>query len=282
MVLVQYGPVVILETVGPSLRHHDHAGLATELTREQVVTERDTNSKNSRVQPVFRWLQEHVGTSWPDRLVAIAHGVKERPDHCGAIVKIHLDPEYKVHPTFTRLAWMLENTEKLAPRDGRRWREFRDRVADRIEIDKALSTLRSGVLPRPRFILEGKTHCDCLIECKKTFIWIEGKRNDWLDPSIEWDVTRDQLARNVEAVWSLAERAGKEYCVLLCHEGKLKHHEIQLLEGYRHGTWSAGWPHISEDQRRKFSTRIGTVTWGEIADEWPALRELPELQDLPP
>ena len=77
------------------------------------------------------------------------------------------------------------------------------------------------------------------------------------------------------------ERADKEYCVLLCHEGELKHHEIQLLDGYRHSTWSAGWPHISEDQRRKFSTRIGTVTWGEIADEWPALRELPELQDLP-
>ena len=57
--------------------------------------------------------------------------------------------------------------------------------------------------------LEGSTHADCLIECQRAFVWIEGKRNDWLSPSTKWDVTRDQLARNLEAVWWLAGQTGR-------------------------------------------------------------------------
>ena len=52
-------------------------------------------------------------------------------------------------------------------------------------------------------------------------IWIEGKRFDWLDPSTTWDVTRDQLARNIEAVASLAGAASKDYRLLICHEDSL-------------------------------------------------------------
>jgi hypothetical protein len=251
-------------------------------TKQQAVTEPDTNSKNTRVQPVFRWLEANGGTTWPAQLITLAHALTGRPNNCGSIGKVTLDPECCVPATHDRLAWMLQNAEKLAPKDGRRWRELRDRLANRNEVEKALSALHSGRLPEDKtFILEGRTHCDCLIECERAFIWIEGKRYDWLAPSIDWDVSRDQLARNVEAVWSRARAAGKDYYLLLCHEGELKHHEIQLLEGYRHGTWSAGWPHIPEDQRREFSTRIGTITWSKIADTWPELRELPELRDLP-
>jgi hypothetical protein len=45
----------------------------------------------------------------------------------------------------------------------------------------------------------------------RAFVWIEGKRNDWLSPSIRWDVTRDRLARNLDAVWQLAEQARKDF-----------------------------------------------------------------------
>src|SRR5438034_988078 len=83
-------------------------------------------------------------------------------------------------------------------------------------------------------------------------------------PSTTWDVGRDQLARNLEAVWGLAQASGKDYMLLICHEHPLKHHEVSLIEGYRRGTWAAGWPHIEPDQRRQFATRIGTTTWGAI------------------
>lgn len=193
-----------------------------------------------------------------------------------------LDPEEEVSATPSRLAWMIRNVDRLAPRDGRQWRVLRERLSDRNALQKALGLLETGNLgavPRA-FQLEGKTHADCLIECERLFIWIEGKRYDWLSPSTDWDVARDQLARNVEAVWSLARDVNKDYLLLICHEHQLKHHEVSLLEGYRGGTWAAGWPHVPEELRRQFATRIETLTWYAVADEWPAIRTLPELQDL--
>jgi hypothetical protein len=179
---------------------------------------------------------------------------------------------------------MIRNVERLAPRDGRQWEVLRKRVAvaGKGAVQRTLASLDAGHIEKvPRsLLLEGKTRADCLIECERAFIWIEGKRYDWLSPFTTWDVARDQLARNVEAVWSIASAAGKDYRLIICHEHQLKHHEICLVEGYQTGTWAAGWPHIAEDQRREFATRIGTVTWGAIAREWPSLRTLPELRDL--
>src|SRR5205085_1318678 len=105
--------------------------------------------------------------------------------------------------------------------------------------------------------------------CERAVIWIEGKLNDWLSPSTTWDVSRDQLARNLEAVWLIAGAKEKEYGFVLCHEHPLKHHEALLIDGYRTGTWAGGWPHLDDDVRQAFRTRIGIVTWQEIAREWP-------------
>jgi hypothetical protein len=119
---------------------------------------------------------------------------------CGKIINVDLDRERKVPATPERLRWMIKNANSLAPKDGRRWQELRDRVADNAKVQKALDEfLWAGKsLPR-RLYLEGKSHADCLIECEDAFIWIEGKRFDWLSPTTTWDVTRDQLAHNVEA-----------------------------------------------------------------------------------
>ena len=119
--------------------------------------------------------------------------------------------------------------------------------------------------------LEGCTHADCLIENTRVFVWVEGKRNDWLCPSIKWDVTRDQLARNLEAVWLLATKAKKDFWLLICHEYDLKHHEQELIDGYRAGTWKAGFPHLPADTRVVFQQKIGTLTWQTIFRRWPGL-----------
>jgi len=89
--------------------------------------------------------------------------------------------------------------------------------------DEALKTLDDGDAKglSKNLKLEGSTHADCLIECERAFVWIEGKRNDWLSPSIKWDVTRDQLARNLDAVWQLAGQARKDFWLLICHEHDL-------------------------------------------------------------
>lgn len=110
---------------------------------------------------------------------------------------------------------------------GLHWR----RITDNPEHDAALAALRRGD-PRglsPSLKLEGHTSADCLIECERAFLWIEGKRNDWLEYSATWDVTRDQLARNAEAAPLVAKEHGKRSVVIVCHERPLKHHEEALL-----------------------------------------------------
>lgn len=115
-----------------------------------------------------------------------------------------------------------------------------------------------------------------IIECERAIIWIEGKRFDWLSPCTTWDVTRDQLSRNLEAAWILGKQRRKEFCVLLCHEDHgLKYHEELLLSGYRSGTWQGGWPHLNEATRAALGARVGSVTWQRIQEAWPEIGPLP-------
>jgi hypothetical protein len=240
------------------------------------------NSMITRVRPVFFWLRDNAEASWAARLVKMAKDLADLTE-CGSVVRMELDPELKVAATAERLIWMLENKNILVPRNAERLDELRQRVADEGAVQQAIASLSAGKpIPKGNLVLEGDTNCDCLIHCEHALIWIEGKRFDYLSPSTTWDVSRDQLARNVEAAWFLAQRAGKDYRLILCHEYPLKHHEAALLDGYRQGTSEAGWPHIPEAQRREFATRIGTLTWGRMAEEWPLREHVPELRDLWP
>lgn len=239
------------------------------------MTPSDENSKRTRVEPVFTWLRDHGGAEWPERFVELAAGIAD-PPAIGKLVKVEFESERRVPPSPERLAWMIENVDRLAPRDGRQWRQYRTRVTDNPAKEAALAKLKQGQTEGidRRLQLEGSTCADCLVEGESAFVWIEGKRNDWLDYSIKWDVTRDQLARNAEAAWLLAKTHGKGAVLLVCHEHPLKHHEQALLEGYRAGTWSAGWPHLDDADRRVLGSAIGTLTWNSIATEWPQLGSL--------
>ena len=143
-----------------------------------------SNSMITRVRPVFGWLSAKAAPSWPARLIEMAEGIADFGE-CGSVVNVELDPERKVPATPERLSWMLENAERLAPVDGRLWKELKARVADRQKVDRALASLKDGKPIPKNLILEGDTHCDCLIECERSFIWIEGKRFDWVSPSIK-------------------------------------------------------------------------------------------------
>ena len=66
----------------------------------------------------------------------------------------------------------------------------------------------------------------------------------------------------------------KRSLVIVCHEHPLKHHEQALLDGYRAGTWSAGWPHLDEALRRRLGAALGTATWERLAAAWPPLAAL--------
>jgi hypothetical protein len=236
----------------------------------------EENSRRTRVMPTFTWLKAEAGTDWPTRFVEMADGLAARIEP-GRLIPdgIHFEPERRIPPLPRRLAWLIRNVERLTPRDGRNWRQYDRRVTKNSGRTAALAKLDaddSHGIDR-RFLLEGKTSADCLIECERAVIWVEGKRNDWLDYSIKWDVTRDQLARNLEAAWLFATERAKDCCLVICHEHPMKYHEELLIQGYRHGTWSGGWPHLNVDERRLLGSRIGTVTWSRLAAEWPGLKK---------
>ena len=234
----------------------------------------DENSKRTRVEPVFRWLEANGGSRWPQRFVDLADGlgVSVQP---GRLHRLDFEHERHFSPSPRRLAWMIRNADRLASRDGREWREYRRRVADNPGKAAALEKLDRGEIKGidRLLILEGRTAADCLIECEDAVLWIEGKRNDWLDYSTRWDVTRDQLARNAEAVWLYAQGLDKDACLIVCHEHRLKHHEELLIGGYRRGTWAGGWPHLSADERKALGSRVGTLRWQALIEEWPPLAQ---------
>lgn len=243
-------------------------------------TTQDQNSKRTRIEPVFGWLKQNGDPDWPTTLLRIAEGVSVQTG-LGALSGVYCEEERTASPTPTRLAWMIRNAHRLSPSDGRRYREYarrvshpqRDAVLRRLDAGDA-----SGIPAQLR--LEGDSCCDCLIECEHAFVWVEGKRNDWLSTSTTWDVSRDQLARNLEAVWSLARKHEKDYWLLLCHEGELKHHEECLIQGYRTGAWWAGWPHVDAATRDQFRGKIASIRWDRIVQRWPELRSLAALADV--
>ena len=241
-----------------------------------------TNSKVTRVQPIFNWLKKSKISDWAQILVDMSEGLNHKLK-CGTVIDVVVNLEKTVPASPTRLAWMLRNAERLRPNSERSCEELKKRMANHVAVSAALSKLEkeTGVVALPRGLsLESSTHADCLIECEKVFIWIEGKRFDRLSFSTKWDKTRDQLARNLEAVQRLAQAEGKDYCLLICHEHDLNDREQKLVQGYRTGKLINGCPHISTEIRREFSQRIGMVMWQDIACKWTGLQALSQLADL--
>jgi hypothetical protein len=89
-----------------------------------------SNSMITRVRSIFTWLSANGGPSWPARLVKMAEGVADLRE-CGSVLKVDLDPEREVLPTPDRLSWMIENADRLAPREGELWNELRREHQDR-------------------------------------------------------------------------------------------------------------------------------------------------------
>jgi len=88
---------------------------------------KSTNSRVSRVLPVFQWLGEQGGPHWPRQLLHLAEGM-ESPTACGSVISVEAEKERKIPASPARLAWMIRNVGALAPLDGTRWKELLRRV----------------------------------------------------------------------------------------------------------------------------------------------------------
>ena len=219
--------------------------------------------RNAVFHPVFGWLEAYSAQEpeWPAQLVALAHGL-ETAVKPGRVIDVVF--EHPVQASAERLQWLVDQASELG-HEGEKLSEI---------------VRRAGSGEARLSVLEGTTYADCLIECEGAIIWAEGKWTHWLSPGTTWYPHRDQLARNLEAAWLMEiERQQGCDCVLLCHESDLSDSEQLLVNGYRSGELVGGLPHLDDTVRADFRARIGTVTWREIIDTWPALRADPLLAD---
>jgi hypothetical protein len=111
-----------------------------------------TNSMLTRVRPVFGWLRENGGEFWPEQLVRMA-GITDLKQF-GRLLRMKLEAEQEVPPTRERLFWMLQNVERLAPVDGRRWEKLRATVINRDQVRNVSTTL---IHPGSTFRLDSVT-----------------------------------------------------------------------------------------------------------------------------
>src|SRR5437588_4631213 len=102
-----------------------------------------TNSKITRVRPVFNWLHDNGGSNWPDRFLQLVTGFAF-PIKAGKLLRMDLDPEREVSAGLARLAWMIRNLARLAPADGRLWRVLQEKTADEAQVRIALRRLDAG------------------------------------------------------------------------------------------------------------------------------------------
>src|SRR5215216_5967708 len=89
----------------------------------------DENSKRTRVEPVFGWLRDNGGDEWPAKFLGLVDGCSVTTDP-GPLVRLDFEREVRVAPSAERLAWLIRNADRLTPRDGRRWREYRRRLIE--------------------------------------------------------------------------------------------------------------------------------------------------------
>ena len=93
-----------------------------EAMTENNKSHEDQNSARTRVTPVFTWLRANAGANWPSEFLRLADGISVTDD-VGAVELLEVGKERVVPPSPTRLAWMIRNAHRLAPQDGRQWRE---------------------------------------------------------------------------------------------------------------------------------------------------------------
>jgi len=100
------------------------------------------NSKKTRVEPVFGWFEKQPDLSWPAQLLRLTEGLEGFQDP-GILRALTFRKEVAVEASGPRLAWMIENAERLAPPNGRRWTTLRQR-AHHAKREKALEMLSTG------------------------------------------------------------------------------------------------------------------------------------------
>src|SRR5262249_53464079 len=87
--------------------------------RTLTMANLDENSRRTRVKPAFTWLKKHGGSEWPKGFLQLVDGLAVVIEPGQVLPKgLHFEPERRIAPSASRLAWLIRNAERLTPRDG--------------------------------------------------------------------------------------------------------------------------------------------------------------------
>lgn len=211
-----------------------------------------------------------------DRIVKICFGKKS--DGCPG--------EKSIPAPVSLLEWYINNPKKLAQDENKQDKHgipskqtiekrnaFFNGAPDKIEEAKRgikkLKEKSEYAYGSSWYIFEGYTNPDIYIETESAIFVGEAKRTEVkLTGSVKWYKQRDQLIRHVDSVIDSGKKVlsffilnNKNYANLDKHGTDFKYYKKSL-------------PHRSDEEIKKImETYIGCITWCELAQEFPELKE---------
>ena len=256
----------------------------------------DRNSSITRVWPVFLQLldQDPADEGWlRDLLVfvgqtsdlasqmsksdcVLAHDLRRErlSSRYRPAIRLPRCLEYDAPAPERFLQWLIRHPEQLNwgalasssdPISETEMRRKQLRAGDQETIAVALENLAllgSRDSARRWWVFEGPTSIDCFIETQDFVIAIEGKRTEGgPSPSTSWFKQRDQIARNLEVVQSLA--CGRRYGALLVVENESE------LSTADHGSLAKyiapSLPHYDTNESDFLASHfLGSITWRQL------------------
>jgi len=253
----------------------------------------ERDSSLTRVQPVFGNLFQRTTANWLPALIAL--GSRSTKCHEGRfdwVGSLRCDPptaecfEWSVLSPVDYLKALLVSTDRLSAAAKAKpsiLKSSKDPVVEKKRksliagdpetIAEGLGKLDSGYTRSAKgtwWVLEGTTKVDCAIFAEKASIFIEGKRTEpKLTDSVAWDLKRNQVFRNLDAL-RMVHYLNTEYYVLLIVEANSKaSREAEKLDsGYEVAVPS--WPHLSDNEARSLYEKhyLGYTTWQAVADRF--------------
>lgn len=248
----------------------------------------EKNSSLTRVQPILGNLLRRPTADWLPMLLALG----SRANACRAggfnwVGKLQHEPpaercfEWCVASAPDYLKTLLVSTDRLraaaeAKPEILTWsksqavNQKRKRLVDgdAQTIAEGLRQLDSGRIRSWKgtwWVLEGTTKVDCAIFAEKATIFIEGKRTDDLKKSVAWDMQRNQVFRNLDALRVARYPQTDFFMLLIVEESSAAAREAENLDcGYDVAVPS--WPHLSTTEARCLYEQhyLGFTTWQKV------------------
>lgn len=246
------------------------------------------NSSITRVQPVFNELCQRANENWLPQLLGMASRANLcRPQGFASVGKLKrpFTHEFELGATapVDYLKTLLASPGRLrsavecnpgilkSSKDPNVEQKRRSLChGDSPTISQGLAKLDAGEVRSGSgtwWVLESTTKVDYALFTEQTNIFIEGKRTEpELTKSVRWDVGRNQVFRNLDALRK-SRLEDKDYFMLLIVDAgsKAEAEAVTLDAGYQVAVSS--WPHLSLKETRDLYDKhyLGYITWTDIS-----------------